>query len=390
MSQSIEVVIPVHETARPLERGLESILAQRAELSGLGVDLRATVVCHNIPVEAVQGSVTAAMAEDDAVTWLGHDDGTRSPAGPRNAALDRSKATFLSFLDSDDYLEPGSLAAWWKVAEAQGAAAVMAPLRTPEGTILRSPRIRPSKPAVLDAVKDGLAYRSVPYGLLRRDAVVAAGFRYAEGISTGEDIEATLTLWFRSGVICYPYAAPAYHQTDDAGMGRVTSRLLPLQEEFEWLGPLLTAPWLLAATEAERRAVALKILRIHGIGALLRRAAGTQPDNVLWNGAERRYWSGLLARLETLAGGRLPSLSRRDAALCRAAAKAGELQQLRAAVVLHDKAGRKGDLLTEGRFSALSRDSVLRHYVNERLRSKSGVYSAPPPLEAAGGGQNSR
>jgi hypothetical protein len=137
----------------------------------------------------------------------------------------------------------------------------------------------------------------------------------------------------------------------------------------------LTAPWLLAATEAERRAVALKILRIHGIGALLRRAAGTQPDNVLWNGAERRYWSGLLARLETLAGGRLPSLSRRDAALCRAAAKAGELQQLRAAVVSYTRAGRLGELATDNLLAMFSADSILRHYVAERRRTKSGVFT---------------
>src|SRR4051794_26592113 len=235
MSQSIEVVVPVHDPARPLARGLGSIVSQQDELTALGVELRVTVVCHNIAVEDIQNSVPEEFSGQASLTWLHHGDGIKSPAGPRNAALVHSSATFLCFLDSDDFLEPGSLAAWWRLTEEQSAAAIIAPLRTPEGHILRSPRIRPTKPAVLDAVKDGLAYRSVPYGLLRRSSLLAIDFRYAEGITTGEDLAATLKLWFRAGTIYYPYNAPAYHQTDDSGPNRVTSSLLPLAQEFAWL-----------------------------------------------------------------------------------------------------------------------------------------------------------
>ncbi|PYI39822.1 hypothetical protein CVS30_03950 [Arthrobacter psychrolactophilus] len=378
MSQSIEVVIPVHDPARPLERGLRSILRQQEGLAALGVELRATVVCHNIAPEDIKSSIPADLASHASVVWLHHADGIKSPAGPRNVALDASSATFLCFLDSDDFLEAGSLAAWWQLAEARTAAAVIAPLRTPEGNILRSPRIRPSKPAVLNAVKDGLAYRSVPYGLLRRSSLLAIGFRYAEGIATGEDITTTLKLWFRAGTICYPYDAPAYHQTDDSGPNRVTSSILPLAEEFAWLDGLLTEPWLLSAPEVERRAVALKILRVHGVGALLRRAAfepaaGQEP----WNSGESRRWSVLLANLKTFAGGGLPALSRKDAALCLAATKAQDQRELRAAVVLHQKSGRQQELLTDQPCGVLSRESVLRHYLNEQLRSKTGVYATP-------------
>lgn len=378
MSQSIEVVVPVHDPARPLERGLRSIVSQQAELAAVGVELRATVVCHNIQIADIKNSVPADLTSNDSVSWLHHGDGIKSPAGPRNDALEKSSATFLCFLDSDDYLEAGSLAAWWKLADAMTAAAVIAPLRTPEGTILRSPRIRPGKPAVLNAVKDGLAYRSVPYGLLRRSALLAIHFRYAEGIATGEDIASTLKLWFRAGTICYPYNAPAYHQTDDSGPNRVTSSLLPLAEEFAWLDGLLTEPWLLSASEAERRAVALKIVRVHCVGALLRRAThvpvnGHEP----WDGVECRRWGVMLANLRTFAGGALPALSRKDAALCLAATKAENQQQLRAAVEHHQNSGRSGELLTDNPRSLLSRDSVLRHYVNEQLRSKTGVYATP-------------
>ncbi len=148
----------------------------------------------------------------------------------------------------------------------------IAPLRTPAGDILAAPRIRPSKPRVLHPLRDGLAYRSVPYGLLRRESLQAVGFAYTEGILTGEDLEPTLRLWFRSGAVCYPYGAPAYRQTDDSGAARVTSSIRPLREEFAWLERLLETDWLRQASTAERRAIAHKILRVHGIGALLRRA----------------------------------------------------------------------------------------------------------------------
>lgn len=378
MSQSIEVVIPVHDPARPLERGLQSIVAQRTELAAHGVELTATVVCHNITVGSIRDSVSPALVADAAITWLGHNDGTRSPAGPRNAALDRSSATFLSFLDSDDYLEEGSLAAWWKVAEAQGAAAVIAPLRTPDGSILRSPRIRPSKPAVLDPVRDGLAYRSVPYGLLRREALRACGFRYAEGLAIGEDLEAALRLWFRGGRIAYPYAAPAYHQTDAAGATRVTSAVRPLAEEFLWLDALVQTPWILAANATERRAIALKLLRVHGIGALVRRGSlPGSPEAPVWSEADRAAWTKAHMQFLELNGGSLPALSRRDAVLCRSAATAGNEAQLRAAVVRYSHAGRLGELATDNALYTLSADSVVHHYVAERLRTRSGVFHSP-------------
>lgn len=377
MNPSIDVVIPVHDPRRPLTRAIRSILAQRPALVAHGIGIGITVVCHNVSVAAVSAAVAADLAADDDVHWLEWADGTTSPAGPRNAALNACTADFICFLDSDDYLEDGALAAWWQCAQAIGAAAVIAPLRTPEGTILAAPRIRAWKPAVLDPLRDGLAYRSVPYGLLRREGLSAIGFRYAEGIGIGEDLEATLKLWFRGGPVAYPYGAPAYQQTNDAGAGRVTSAFRPLDEEFRWLDHLLQAPWLTSATLPERRAIALKLLRVHGIGALVRRGTvdiGEQQE--LWNDAERRAWAAILRKLLDLTGGSLPALSRRDRALARAAEETSDTAALRAAVVRHSGASRLADLLTANPLSVFSHDSVIRHYVNERRRTRSGVFAS--------------
>lgn len=375
MSQSIEVVIPVHDPARPLARGLDSVLGQRSELAGLGVELRITVVCHNVPVEDIKACLPPTQAMDDAVAWLPCLDGTRSPAGPRNAALAASSATFISFLDSDDHLEAGALAAWWQAARDLQASAVIAPLRTPEGTILHTPRIRPGRPAVLDPVLDGLAYRSLPFGLLRRVSLLACGFAYAEGLPIGEDLEATLKLWFRGGRIVYPYGAPAYAQTDDSGPERVTSALRPLAEEFQWLEEMVRAPWLRDAEMRERRSIAVKLMRIHGVGALLRRGRLTGHDGDLaWSPQEQRAWQTISRHLAAMAGGKLAALSRADAQLVREAAEAGNARELRAAVVRHGQGGRMGELVTANPLALVSRESVLRHYINEALRRRTRVF----------------
>jgi hypothetical protein len=387
VNQSIEVVIPVHDPARPVARGIASVMDQRPALALRGVDLHVTVVLHNLAAASLSqpGFPAGLPAATDGVTYLTHNDGVPSPAGPRNYALGRSSATYLSFLDSDDYLEPGSLLAWWQVAEKHTAAAVIAPLRTPAGSILAAPRIRPSKPRVLHPLRDGLAYRSVPYGLLRRESLLALGFGYTEGILTGEDIEPTLRLWFRSGAICYPYGAPAYHQTDDSGPARVTSSIRPLRQEFAWLEHLLDTDWLQRASTSERRAIMHKVLRVHGVGALLRRAdAPDSPGHApLWDPEESAYWRGIADRTLALAGGSIPGISRRDSALVVAAGSAGELGQLRAAVADYRGSGRSGELLTPRLQDSLSRDSTLRHYLNERLRAITGVFSAPAAAQPA-------
>ena len=216
-----------------------------------------------------------------------------SPAGPRNYALGRSSATYLSFLDSDDYLEPGSLLSWWEVAEAAAtAAAVIAPLRTPRATFSRRRESGRQSPGSSTPSATGWHTAACPTACCAARACSALGFGYTEGVPTGEDIEPTLRLWFRSGAICYPYGAPAYRQTDDSGPARVTSSIRPLGQEFAWLEHLLGTDWLRQASTSERRAIAHKILRVHGIGALLRRAdAPDSPGQApLWNPEESLYW----------------------------------------------------------------------------------------------------
>ena len=103
---AVEVIVPVHDRGRPLARAVASV----AE-SGLrwGDQVVVTVVAHNLPVDAAE-DMLASVPSDALVTVLACDDGLPSPAGPRTLALERSRARYVSFLDSDDWLEPGALA----------------------------------------------------------------------------------------------------------------------------------------------------------------------------------------------------------------------------------------------------------------------------------------
>ena len=113
----VDIVIPVHSTARPLERAVRSAL-RASEGAGPG-QCRVLVVAHHLREQEVLAMLPEPLRA--AVTVIECEDRGSTAAVPRNEALRRSTARYISFLDSDDTLDPGAVTRWLGIAERRGS-----------------------------------------------------------------------------------------------------------------------------------------------------------------------------------------------------------------------------------------------------------------------------
>lgn len=345
----VDAVVACHDPARPLARCVGSILSEREGLREAGADLLVTVVAHNRSVAEITGALTPGQQEEIArggIRVLHLADGIFSPAGPITLGIQESPGTWVSTIGSDDALEPGALVAWLRRGRAVQADAVIAPVRLPDGAVVRTPYLRPRRRDVLDPLRDHLAYRTAPLGLLRTATLERIGFAYTRAhLANGSDIEPGLRLWFRGGRITYPYGprgtgTPGYAVSAEMGSGRVTSTLGRAARELGWLPPLLAQDWLRTARDAERDEIATKVVRAHMVPVIQRRAllAATAPEEdlvQLWTAADAQSLGELHGAVLDLAGGPLRGLSIAESAVIRDAARAADAPALAAAWSAH-------------------------------------------------------
>jgi hypothetical protein len=361
MPRHADVVIAVHDEDRPIERAVHSVLQD-----GLG---RAVVVCHGIdpdriaerlemPGRVVETGDGPLPNVDVAIHRLV--DGIRSPAGPLNHGLDRACAPFVGVMGSDDFLEPGALRAWVQACQA-GADVVVGRLRHQNGDLVRAPLARPWRRRQLDLVRDRLAYRTAPLGLLRRSVVEDDHLRFGIGLATGEDLEFGLRLWTSGRRIDYPRTAPAYVIGADSP-NRVTGRRRPVHEELAAVEQLLRQDWVFALSPAQRRSVAVKLIRIHLLGAVTRRA-----ETADWSAEDQRVLVLLLDACEQLSPSALDPLSLADRQLLRAVRAASDSSELVEAVRCRRHAGRTSTVRTERWLHLLDREGMLRRYANYKM-----------------------
>jgi len=258
----VDVVIAVHDPRRRVGRAVASVL------DGGQVRTRVTVVCHNLPVEAIHESFArdGMDAAHPAVRFLAHTDGIPSPAGPFNRGIDAATGHYVSVMGSDDFLEPGAVRAWYELARRRSADAVIARVRRPSGAAVPTPVTRPWRTGTLDLVRDRLAYRSAPLGLVARDVVDALSLRMTEKVPSGEDISFVTRLW-ASGRVVLARGRPAYRIGEDAE-DRVTVAPRPVDTEMLCVRAVLEAGWFVALPYDVRTSVVTKLLRIHVFGAV--------------------------------------------------------------------------------------------------------------------------
>lgn len=343
----VDVVVAVHDLGRPFARTVTSALTGND-----GTDVRVTVACHELDPDEVRPHLPAEAA---GVRLLEVRDGLGSPSGPYNAGLDAATGRWVSIIGSDDHLEPGALAAWARLGDRLGSDAVLAPLRLVGGAPVRTPRVRVGRTRDLDPVRDRLAYRTAPLGLLRRSTLDRLGLRLTPGMRSGGDVAFTARLWNAGVRVDLAAGAPAY-VVGTGATTRVTTTVRPVDTELRAFADLVGQPWLARLPEERRRALAVKTVRIHLLGALRRR-----PAETAWREGEVAWLRDLLRQWVGLAPGVLDPFSAADRALLEAVLDPGaDTGTVVAAVRARDRAGRLSQWLAPRPAANLDRESTLR------------------------------
>ncbi|WP_130013955.1 glycosyltransferase [Serinicoccus sediminis] len=372
----VDVVVAVHDLARPVERAVASAL-RGADLTGVvpgGHRVRVSVMCHELEADAVRRAVLSRLDEDVADTVGAHTrfvevrDGMGSPSGPFNAGLAAATGRYVCIIGSDDWFAPGALGSWVSRADRLGSDWLMARLETQDGEHVATPRVRPGRTTQLDFVRDRLAYRTAPLGLLRREALEGLGLLPGDGtgpltpgMRTGGDVLLSLRLSTSGLRVDYGLDLPAYVIGTD-GADRITEAVRPVAVELTALAHLLDEPWVVALPADVRRSLAVKVLRIHVLGAVRRR---TSP--VLWEPGEASTVQGLVRRCLDLAPDVGRALHRADEALVRDVAAARDVDDLAAAAARRGGAGRLDILLTSDPLANLDRESTVRAHAAAAL-----------------------
>jgi len=356
VTHAVEVIVPVHDAARPTQRAVVSLLR-----SGLDADqLLVTVVCHNIAADAIRATVSDEVrARARFVELL---DGTSTPASPFNFGIERSEAEYVSIMGSDDQLEDGALAAWLGAARAGGLSAFIPAERHDSGPKVRTPPVRWGRRSRdLDPLRDRLAYRTAPLGLLRRETLRDLGLRFPTHLRNGSDQLVGLKLWFSGEPIGYGRGLPAYVVGNDA-VGRVTFVVTPPERDFAAITELVEDEWFTHQSLAVRRAIVVKTVRVHVFSGVLVRVRENR-----WTPEDAGYLARLVARYREVAPGFERSLSIADRRLVDAivdgadAATLGELVQARV------RFRSPSVILTRDPRGLLARDGAPRFLLASRL-----------------------
>jgi hypothetical protein len=293
----VDVIIPVHTATRPVARAVASVVDHTA------ASVLVTVVAHNIDVGVIRENL-GEYAERPDVRLLSLVDGIPSPAGPLNLGLDQTTAPYYALLGSDDEFAAGAVDSWLSIARDTGASTVMARINRLTSGSDPLPPVRIGRTRDLDAVRDRLAYRCAPLGLVSRGRF--ADLRFTPNLHSGEDLEFTAALWFTGVHIAYDRTGPAYIVHEDES-DRVTATSRTVADDFAFLDAIEAAPWFAGLTRRQRKTLAVKTIRLHYFDAVLHRLNG--PDGLAPHRAELE---SVIVRLEKLSPGCTRLLSRAD------------------------------------------------------------------------------
>ena len=108
MQPDVSLIIPVYNNELHLE---ESLSAARAQ-EGLSVEI---IIIDDGSTDASLSQIKAHAERDPRIVVI--EQANQGVSAARNAGLDRATGKWVAFLDGDDWLASGSLAAWFQQAE---------------------------------------------------------------------------------------------------------------------------------------------------------------------------------------------------------------------------------------------------------------------------------
>lgn len=346
----VDIVIPVHSTSRPLARAVASAwLAARGAAPG---QCRVTVVAHHLTGDQVREMLPPEHRA--AVQVLECEDRGTTAAVPRNEALRRTTARYVSFLDSDDTLDPGAVTRWIGIAEHRGSDLVMPFQHHENDRVDITPITRPFRSARLDPVRDRLAYRSSAFGLVRVATARRLSAYFDEDVRTGEDQSFVVALCTGVRRIDLAPGTPGYLVHTDAD-ARVSRQPLPIRDEVAAALDLALKPWFAGVSAAFRTSFVLKYVRVNFFPAVERSVRSGQ-----WGEGRAQATKSVAAELLGFAPHVADQLSRADRRVLSLLEGTAEEGELLAALEARRRFGTPAALLTEGPRWLLARQAPVR------------------------------
>lgn len=210
MKIKVSVVVPVYQVPHPLlVRCLDSLVAQTLD----GVE---ALLVFDEPEEQYRSVVDAYR---DQLSLQVLEQPHRGVSAARNLGMEHARGTWISFVDSDDWIDPDMLARQVKAGEDNRADVVMSELTMEYGTVSQPRSYLPhshrfegeeKRRFECDVLKPQTGAGFVTAKLFSRQLLVGQNLRFREELSAAEDAEFMFRVACAASCIFY-LPQPMYH-----------------------------------------------------------------------------------------------------------------------------------------------------------------------------------
>lgn len=183
--QGVSIIVPSIRDEVSLARALQSVVAQTVDKRLVQV-----IIIENGPGSSAAKVIADVSAADDAdeIDWLWFRSEGPGAARARNVGLAASSREFITFLDDDDWFEPGYLAQLMEAADSSTVAVtgILDYDKSVNGANTLNARAAalPKKPTAISSVPWALGFvasKIIPWALIQ-------DLEFEEGLKSGEDV----------------------------------------------------------------------------------------------------------------------------------------------------------------------------------------------------------